>query len=78
MKRKPRECTGCGCDREILIVGAKIRNQSQDRSQGFQCVTVTLAPLCVPCLLKAIGLGKMAGLDKLPKNLTKCVREDEG
>jgi hypothetical protein len=46
--KKPKECSRCGCDREITLM-AKVAIASKQ-------MELTFKRLCVPCLLHTVGL----------------------
>lgn len=76
-KKSVQYCTGCGCDVRVLIKGARITTQCgrNEKAGDFRVTSVTLAPVCLSCFLKAIGCPKIASLSMLPNQYTECVSD---
>lgn len=82
--RKPRACTKCGVERKLIIEGAKVRQQGygkagpHSKNKALYFTIVTLAPLCIPCLLETVGLKSQAKFSNLPKFVKEDVYPAEG
>lgn len=50
-KKKPKECSNCGCHRKLLIT-ARVMEQADDANY----IELIYKRLCLPCLLKSINM----------------------
>lgn len=75
MRVKPKSCEKCGVARVIMVIGGRIKYQGRAEGAAMGNVTVTLAPLCVPCFLKQIGLE--IKWDAIPKEFKVDVESPE-